>query len=125
MAPPDPARPAQRRQAGDDRPPRGDRAAGGETEPGDSKGPKIQLRGLVKSFGAKRVLDGVDLDVAAGESLVVIGASGTGKSVTLKHIIGLLRPDSGTVIVDGVAIEELDNRAITDFRRRFGMAFQE
>src|ERR1700704_413828 len=117
MAPPDPARPVQRRQAGDERPPRDARSAGagrpagGEGERGDSKGPKIQLRGLVKSFGAKRVLDGVDLDVAAGESLVVIGASGTGKSVTLKHIIGLLRPDSGTVIVDGVAIEELDNRA--------------
>jgi phospholipid/cholesterol/gamma-HCH transport system ATP-binding protein len=113
MAPPDPAPPAQRR------PP------GGAAEPGDSKGPKIQLRGIVKSFGAKRVLDGVDLDVAAGESLVVVGASGTGKSVTLKHMIGLLRPDSGTVLVDGVAIDELGNREITEFRRRFGMAFQE
>jgi phospholipid/cholesterol/gamma-HCH transport system ATP-binding protein len=98
----------------------GDQAAGGA-----APGPKIQLRGLVKSFGPKRVLDGVDLEVAAGESLVVVGASGTGKSVTLKHIIGLLRPDSGTVLVDGVAVERLDNRQITDFRRRFGMAFQE
>jgi phospholipid/cholesterol/gamma-HCH transport system ATP-binding protein len=71
------------------------------------------------------VLDGLDLDVAAGESLVIIGASGTGKSVTLKHIIGLLRPDSGTVEVDGVEIDQLDNREITEFRRRFGMAFQE
>jgi phospholipid/cholesterol/gamma-HCH transport system ATP-binding protein len=114
MASPDPARPVERRPAGGD-----------EAEPGASKGPKIQLRGLVKSFGAKRVLDGVDLDVAAGESLVVIGASGTGKSVTLKHMIGLIRPDSGTVVVDGVAIDKLGNREITEFRRRFGMAFQE
>jgi phospholipid/cholesterol/gamma-HCH transport system ATP-binding protein len=87
--------------------------------------PRIQLRGLFKSFGPKRVLEGLDLEVAGGESMVVIGASGTGKSVTLKHIIGLLKPDSGSVVVDGVAIEELDNRAITEFRRRFGMAFQE
>jgi len=93
--------------------------------PGGSAQPRIQLRGLVKSFGRKRVLDGLDLDVAEGESMVVIGASGTGKSVTLKHIIGLLRPDSGSVVVDGVAIEQLDNRGITEFRRRFGMAFQE
>jgi phospholipid/cholesterol/gamma-HCH transport system ATP-binding protein len=87
--------------------------------------PRIQLRGLFKSFGPKRVLEGLDLEVAGGESMVVIGASGTGKSVTLKHIIGLLKPDSGSVVVDGVAIEGLDNRAITEFRRRFGMAFQE
>jgi phospholipid/cholesterol/gamma-HCH transport system ATP-binding protein len=125
MAPPDPARPVEQRPAGGEEPPRGAQPSGGPDEAGDSQRPKIQLRGLVKSFGAKRVLDGVDLDVAAGESLVIIGASGTGKSVTLKHIIGLLRPDSGTVVVDGVAIEELDNRAITEFRRRFGMAFQE
>jgi phospholipid/cholesterol/gamma-HCH transport system ATP-binding protein len=80
---------------------------------------------VVKSFGPKRVLDGVDLEIAPGESLVVIGASGTGKSVLLKHIIGLLRPDAGSVVVDGQAIEKLDNRALTEFRRRFGMAFQE
>ncbi|HEX5758961.1 MAG TPA: ABC transporter ATP-binding protein [Thermoanaerobaculia bacterium] len=86
---------------------------------------KIRVRGLVKSFGPKRVLDGVDLDVLAGESTVVIGASGTGKSVLIKHIIGLLRPDSGTVEVDGVDVHGLDYREITEFRRRFGMAFQE
>jgi phospholipid/cholesterol/gamma-HCH transport system ATP-binding protein len=124
MPPPDPTRSAQQRPAGV-RPPGGAQPAGGEATAGDSQGPKIQLRGLVKSFGAKRVLDGVNLDVGAGESLVVIGASGTGKSVTLKHIIGLMRPDSGTVVVDGVAIEKLGNREITEFRRRFGMAFQE
>jgi phospholipid/cholesterol/gamma-HCH transport system ATP-binding protein len=87
--------------------------------------PKIRLVGVVKSFGQKQVLDGVDLEIAPGESLVVIGASGTGKSVLLKHMIGLLRPDAGSVVVDGQALEELDNRALTEFRRRFGMAFQE
>ena len=86
---------------------------------------KISLRGLHKAFGPKVVLDGLDLDIAEGESMVIIGGSGTGKSVLLKHIIGLLKPDAGTVVVDGVAIETLGNREITEFRRRFGMAFQE
>ncbi len=87
--------------------------------------PKIRIRELYKAFGPKVVLDGVNLDVAAGESLVIIGGSGTGKSVLLKHVIGLLKPDSGTVEVDGVAVESLGNREITEFRRKFGMAFQE
>jgi phospholipid/cholesterol/gamma-HCH transport system ATP-binding protein len=86
---------------------------------------KISLHGLKKSFGPKVVLDGLDLDIGEGESMVIIGGSGTGKSVLLKHIIGLLKPDAGTVVVDGVAIETLGNREITEFRRRFGMAFQE
>ena len=86
---------------------------------------KISLRGLKKAFGPKVVLDGLDLDIQEGESMVIIGGSGTGKSVLLKHIIGLLKPDAGTVLVDGVAIETLGNREITEFRRRFGMAFQE
>lgn len=86
---------------------------------------KISIRDLRKSFGPKVVLDGLSLDVAQSESLVIIGGSGTGKSVLLKHVIGLLRPDSGTVEVDGVAVERLGNREITEFRRKFGMAFQE
>jgi len=86
---------------------------------------KISIRDLYKSFGSKVVLDGVTVDIAPAESLVIIGGSGTGKSVLLKHIIGLLRPDSGTVEVDGVAVETLGNREITEFRRKFGMAFQE
>src|SRR5262245_28516891 len=86
---------------------------------------KIRIRGLEKSFGPKRVLDGVDLDVKAAEPLAIIGGSGTGKSVLLKHVIGLLKPDAGTVEIDGTAIETLDNRRITEFRRRFGMSFQE
>jgi phospholipid/cholesterol/gamma-HCH transport system ATP-binding protein len=87
--------------------------------------PKIHVRDLRKSFGSKQVLNGVNLDVAAAESLVIIGGSGTGKSVLLKHVIGLLKPDSGTVEVDGTAVEKLGNREITEFRRKFGMAFQE
>ncbi|MGH9382434.1 MAG: ABC transporter ATP-binding protein [Thermoanaerobaculia bacterium] len=87
--------------------------------------PRIQLGDVYKAFGDKKVLDGLDLEVFDGEALVVIGGSGTGKSVLLKHIIGLLHPDAGTVRVDGVDIATLDFREITEFRRRFGMAFQE
>ena len=86
---------------------------------------KIRLRGVEKSFGEKLVLRGVDLDVHEGESLVIIGGSGTGKSVLLKHMIGLLHPDAGTVEVDGVDLATLDFKEITKFRLRFGMAFQE
>lgn len=87
--------------------------------------PKIRLRGVKKSFGPKVVLDGVDLDIGAGESLVIMGGSGTGKSVLLKHMIGLLQPDAGQVIVDGVDLASLAPRELTEFRRRFGMSFQE
>src|SRR5215475_14126268 len=93
--------------------------------PAGSSDCKIHIEDLHKSFGSKVVLDGVNVDIAPAESLVVIGGSGTGKSVLLKHIIGLLKPDSGTVVVDGTAVETLGNREITEFRRRFGMAFQE
>ena len=61
---------------------------------------KISLRGVTKSFGPKRVLQGIDLDVAQGESMVVIGGSGTGKSVLLKCILGLMRPDAGSIRID-------------------------
>ncbi|RPH57490.1 ABC transporter ATP-binding protein [bacterium] len=86
---------------------------------------KIRIRDLRKSFGPKLVLDGVDVEVAQAESLVIIGGSGTGKSVLLKHVIGLLKPDSGTIEVDGEAVEKLGSRDIVEFRRRFGMSFQE
>lgn len=87
--------------------------------------PKIRLRGLHKAFGPKVVLAGLDLDIASGDSMVIVGGSGVGKSVLLKHIIGLLPPDEGTVEVDGVTLSELDAKEITNFRRKFGMAFQE
>ena len=63
--------------------------------------PRISIRGLKKAFGPKVVLDGVDLDVAVGESLVIIGGSGTGKSVLLKCILGLIQPDAGSIKLDG------------------------
>ncbi len=85
----------------------------------------IRVRGLRKAFGEKKVLNGLDLDVARGESLVVLGGSGSGKSVLLKHLIGLLRPDEGSVVVDGIDIHGLDRGELTDFRRRYGMSFQE
>ena len=69
--------------------------------------PKISLRGVTKAFGAKQVLRGIDLDVAAGESVVVIGGSGTGKSVLLKCILGLMQPDDGSIKIDGVETVEL------------------
>lgn len=96
-----------------------------DPRPTTSRQPRIELQGVHKAFGAKKVLEGLDLQVFDGEALVIVGGSGSGKSVLLKHIIGLLRPDSGTVRVDGVDLASLDFREITDFRRRFGMAFQE
>ena len=86
--------------------------------------PKIEIRDLHKSFGPKKVLDGVDLDVAAGESVVVIGGSGTGKSVMLKCILGLLQPDSGSIKVDGEEIVGMSGRERQRVMRKFGMLFQ-
>ncbi len=86
---------------------------------------KIALRGVSKRFEENLVLDELDFEVREGDSMVVLGGSGTGKSVLLKHMIGLIRPDAGSVVVDGVDLAELDLRQRTDFRRRFGMAFQE
>jgi len=84
----------------------------------------ISARGLSKAFGANQVLAGLDLDVATGETMVVIGGSGTGKSVLLKHIIGLLRPDAGDVRVDGVSVPALRGWELKEFRKKFGMLFQ-
>ena len=84
----------------------------------------IELSGVQKSFGENRVLRGVDLTIQTGESMVIIGGSGTGKSVILKHIVGLLTPDAGSVRVDGQEISKLSGAALSDFRRRFGLLFQ-
>ena len=86
--------------------------------------PKIAVRGLRKSFGRNRVLDGVDLDCAPGESLVVIGGSGTGKSVLLKCILGLLRPDAGSVAIDGAETARLRRAARERVLQKFGVLFQ-
>jgi ABC-type multidrug transport system fused ATPase/permease subunit len=86
--------------------------------------PMISLRGISKRFGQHQVLEGLDLEIERGETMVVIGGSGTGKSVLLKHIIGLLRPDAGEVVVDGVAVGPLRGWALKEFRKKFGMLFQ-
>lgn len=86
--------------------------------------PKISIRGLSKSFGNKQVLRGIDLDIAEGESLVVIGGSGTGKSVLIKNIIGLMHPDSGSIRVDGVEVTTLGTAEREQVVRKFGMLFQ-
>jgi phospholipid/cholesterol/gamma-HCH transport system ATP-binding protein len=85
----------------------------------------ISLQHICKSFGGKVVLDDMSIDIDSGESVVIVGGSGTGKSVTLKHIIGLMRPESGKVIVDGHDLCAMSARELNDFRRRYGMAFQE
>ena len=85
---------------------------------------KICVRGLHKAFGDKKVLDGIDLDVAQGTSMVVIGGSGSGKSVLLKCILGLIEPDSGTIEIDGRNILSLAPRAAERARAGIGMLFQ-
>ena len=86
--------------------------------------PKISVRGLRKSFGRKQVLDGLDIDCASGESLVVIGGSGTGKSVLVKCILGILTPDEGTILIDGQDVTRLRGAARDPLMRKFGMLFQ-
>ena len=86
--------------------------------------PKISVRGLKKSFGPKRVLDGIEIDCAAGESLVIIGGSGTGKSVLIKCILGLLRPDAGSIRIDGVETVGMRTAERETLMRKFGMLFQ-
>jgi phospholipid/cholesterol/gamma-HCH transport system ATP-binding protein len=85
---------------------------------------KIRVRGLRKSFGTKQVLDGLDLDVAAGESFVIIGGSGRGKSVLLKCILGLMAYDSGEILIDGVDIHKISKGERSKIQSTFGMLFQ-
>ena len=84
----------------------------------------IDVIDLHKSFGSKVVLAGANLSIRRGESMVIIGGSGTGKSVLIKHMIGLLSPDSGRVIVDGLEVGKLDEEELNNLRRKFGMLFQ-
>jgi phospholipid/cholesterol/gamma-HCH transport system ATP-binding protein len=86
--------------------------------------PKIELKDVHKSFGRNRVLRGMDLEIAPGESVVIIGGSGSGKSVTLKCILRLLQADRGTIRVDGQDIAGLRGRAYDAYLRKFGMLFQ-
>lgn len=84
----------------------------------------IELRDVTHSIGGQEILRGVTLDVRRGETMVLIGGSGGGKTVTLKHIIGLMRPDSGRVLVEGQCIGSLPERELADIRRRMGVLFQ-
>jgi phospholipid/cholesterol/gamma-HCH transport system ATP-binding protein len=84
----------------------------------------IEVRDLKKSFGSQMVLNGVSFRIETGESVVIIGRSGGGKSVLLKHIIGLLKPDEGQVLIDGENIVPMDERELLRVRRKFGMLFQ-
>jgi phospholipid/cholesterol/gamma-HCH transport system ATP-binding protein len=84
----------------------------------------IEVRNLFKSFGAQPVLKGVSLRIETGERVVIIGRSGGGKSILLKHIIGLLSPDAGEVLIDGQNIVPMNERELLKVRRKFGMLFQ-
>ncbi len=84
----------------------------------------IRIRDLHKSFGDNAVLRGVDLDIRRGETMVIIGQSGSGKSVLIKHLIGLMKPDRGTVAVNGTDITHLKGAALQDVTRKIGMLFQ-
>jgi phospholipid/cholesterol/gamma-HCH transport system ATP-binding protein len=90
----------------------------------NAKTPKIELQGVKKRFGSKVVLDGIDLTIEAGSSLVIIGGSGTGKSVTIKCILGILTPDAGKITVDGVDVTYARGRARDAMLKKFGMLFQ-
>ncbi|MBS0273355.1 MAG: ATP-binding cassette domain-containing protein [Proteobacteria bacterium] len=85
---------------------------------------KIELQGVKKRFGQKVVLDGVDLKIGKGESVVIIGGSGSGKSVTIKSVLGIVRPDAGKIYVDGKETTHLHGRAREDVLKKFGMLFQ-
>jgi phospholipid/cholesterol/gamma-HCH transport system ATP-binding protein len=89
-----------------------------------SNTPKIELQGVKKRFGPKVVLDGVDLTVGKGESVVIIGGSGSGKSVTIKSVLGIVRPEAGKIYVDGKETTHMGGRAREAVLRKFGMLFQ-
>ena len=84
----------------------------------------IEIRGLHKSFADKKVLQGVDLDIATGQTTTIIGGSGSGKSVLFKHIIGLMKPDSGSILVDGEDITRMGERDLYRMVKKFGLVFQ-
>ncbi len=89
-----------------------------------NKHAKLELKGVTKSFGAKHVLRGIDLSVPKGSSLVIIGGSGTGKSVMLKCVLGLINPDGGEILLDGERIDKARGRKRDDVMKRFSMLFQ-
>ncbi|MBI4368067.1 MAG: ABC transporter ATP-binding protein [Candidatus Omnitrophica bacterium] len=84
----------------------------------------IEICDLHKSFGGKRVLSGVNLKIETGETMVIIGRSGCGKSVLMKHVMGIMKPDSGKILIDGVNVFDVDDDEINHFRMQIGMLFQ-
>lgn len=84
----------------------------------------IEYKGVVKSFGAKAVLDGLSLKIEKGETMTILGGSGSGKTILLKILLGLVQPDGGQVLVDGRAVSEMDDEELRKTRRRIGMLFQ-
>ena len=91
---------------------------------GPAEDPIIRVKDLYKSFGDNRVLSGINLDVETGTTCVILGGSGSGKTVLMKHMIGLLKPDSGQVFIDGEDIVPLGTDSLEEVRRKFGMVFQ-
>src|SRR6476660_1212578 len=91
----------------------------------DDATPMISMQHVDKTLGGRKVLDDLSIDVERGEALVIVGGSGVGKSVTLKHIIGLIRPDRGHIVIDGQDISTMRPVELNNFRRKFGMSFQE
>jgi phospholipid/cholesterol/gamma-HCH transport system ATP-binding protein len=92
---------------------------------GDTREEVVRFEGVVKTLGGRRVLDGLDLSVRRGETLVLMGPSGTGKSVTLRHIVGLMRADAGRVLVEGQDMARIEKRPLAELRRRMGYLFQD
>ena len=89
-----------------------------------NNGSMISVQGVMKRIGAQEILRGVDLEVARGETLAIIGRSGGGKSVLLKHLIGLMRPDAGQIRIEGENIIGLNERRLASIRRKVGSLFQ-
>ncbi len=90
----------------------------------EQSAPAVRLEDVTKSFGSRRILDGVTFEVGAGEGFCILGRSGTGKSVTLKHIVGLVKPDTGRVFVEGADITRMTSAELSPVRKRMGFVFQ-
>lgn len=97
----------------------------GRTNAADAAEDVIRFEGVVKVLGGRRVLDGLDLAVQRGETLVIMGPSGTGKSVMLRHMVGLMQPDEGRVVVDGEDMSTISRHELAELRKRTGYLFQD
>src|SRR3984893_16345868 len=91
---------------------------------GDANGNAIEVRELMRRFGRQQVLDGISFDFPSGQITTIVGPSGSGKTVLLKHLNLLLRPDSGTIVIDRIEVTKLGGRGIDAVREKFGMLFQ-